>query len=384
MSKKDEKTQILVGLGDPKKLVIQKSKPLLDIVRIGLPLDALKLLDAYLAKIDTYKPDNKTVVFEVKEYEEMLGIQRLRTEVLDANLDKLLNHVITLKNTANDEDDDVIKINLFQMARRRINKETRMGEIVLVCNDVAKDFIFKLDDIKYIKYNLEDIIKLNSRYSYTLFLYLKDNLYKKTWTISYPELKVRLGCESSRYSMFSYLKNDILNPCKKEIESKTGVRFTFEPIRKNRSVIAVTFTASEVKGLTDKKKADKKVDTDKMVDVESSKSASTVPVDNNEEKDWKAFYGSSVLAGLAEQCEYTFSKKEMQLIHALLKKINISPAEGDRTGTCRFGREAYLQEKYLRLCQEEENKAKNGESITNRFAYLRKMLENEAEEDSDE
>lgn len=179
MSKKDEKTQILVGLGDPKKLVIQKSKPLLDIVRIGLPLDALKLLDAYLAKIDTYKPDNKTVVFEVKEYEEMLGIQRLRTEVLDANLDKLLNHVITLKNTANDEDDDVIKINLFQMARRRINKETRMGEIVLVCNDVAKDFIFKLDDIKYIKYNLEDIIKLNSRYSYTLFLYLKDNLYKK-------------------------------------------------------------------------------------------------------------------------------------------------------------------------------------------------------------
>ena len=67
----DEKGYILVGLGDTKRLVVQKSRPLLDVVRIGMSIEELKLLDTYLARINSHKPENTTVVFQKREYEKI-------------------------------------------------------------------------------------------------------------------------------------------------------------------------------------------------------------------------------------------------------------------------------------------------------------------------
>lgn len=377
-----KKDSVITNLGNTKKLVVQKSRPLLDIVRMDLPIESLKLLDTYLAKIDSSNPECRTVVFKKKEYEQMLGVSRIREENLISYLENLIKPVSITQKI--DKEKIVTTFPLFSKAsaKKNIDSGDSAWEITLTCHEDAMDYIFRIEEIGYLKYNIEDVIKITSKYSYILYLYLKDNIrmHKKTCTIRLDELKTKLGCFAPKYRQFKFFKAEILNSCKKEIEAKTPLRFTFETIKEGRSVVAVTFYMSEIKSLSAKSKT-----TEKIVDVEPVKLPESKPSDNDKEKDWVKFYGSEITAELAAQCEYTFSKKEMQLIERLLVKIDIAPDElADKPGTCRFGREAYLREKYLRLCAEEERKAREGDPIKSRFAYLRKMLENEAEEDSDE
>lgn len=383
---KDEKDYVLVGLGDTKRLVVQKSRPLLDIVRIGMSIEELKLLDTYLARINSHEPENTTVVFQKREYEKMLGVKRIRKEKLDKCFDALMQHVITLEKNINDAEDETIKFTLFQSAKIKINKQTNTGEISLTCSDLAKKYIFNIDSMGYINYNLENIAKLNSRYSYILFLYLKDNLgsdlCKKTWSVKLDKLKFKLGCSNTLYNEYRYFNRNILNLCKKEIEEKTAIRFTSEPVKNGRSVVAIKFTAIDTKRLKEAKNK-----TEKIIDIKPGEISQAEPVkalpaahaEVNEEKDWDKIYGSSRLAELAEECDYEFTKAEMMLISTLLSKIYIPKSELDKN-TNRYGRKDYLREKYLYLCAEAERKKKNGYDIMDRFAYLRAMLESDAED----
>lgn len=61
---------------DTDKLIVQKSKPLFALWRSELTLAEFKILDTYLARIDSHKPDKRTVVFEKGELEELLGVKK--------------------------------------------------------------------------------------------------------------------------------------------------------------------------------------------------------------------------------------------------------------------------------------------------------------------
>ena len=65
VSDKNTNATVYVGLGkDFDNLIVQKSRPLLDIVRLGLELEELKLFDTFLARINSENPNISTVVFE--------------------------------------------------------------------------------------------------------------------------------------------------------------------------------------------------------------------------------------------------------------------------------------------------------------------------------
>lgn len=386
MSDKQEKN-VLVGLKNSQKFVVQKSRPFLDIIRIGLPIESLKLFDTYLGKIDISDDKCDTVVFEKKEYENMLGIVRLNKDNLRKYLENLMCP-ITIECKENGKTKMVV-FPLFQLAIAEQDEAVNSPwKITLKCHELAKKYIFNVDKIGYgyLKYDFQDIVRLNSKYSYILFLYLKDSipnkLCKKTWTIAYADLKCRLGCDTQRYTRFGYFKTDILEPCKKEIEEKTAIRFTYEPVKNGRSVVAIKFTAIDTKRLKEAKNK-----TEKIIDIkpgeisqaEPVKALPAAPAEVNEEKDWDKIYGSSRLAELAEECDYEFTKAEMMLISTLLSKIYIPKSELDKN-TNRYGRKDYLREKYLYLCAEAERKKKNGYDIMDRFAYLRAMLESDAED----
>ena len=146
--------------------------------------------------------------------------------------------------------------------------------------------------------------------------------------------------------------------------------------------MAIKLTAIDTKRLKEAKNK-----TEKIIDIkpgeisqaEPVKALPAAPAEVNEEKDWDKIYGSSRLAELAEECDYEFTKAEMMLISTLLSKIYIPKSELDKN-TNRYGRKDYLREKYLYLCAEAERKKKNGYDIMDRFAYLRAMLESDAED----
>lgn len=84
----EKKIKSIINLGDENKLIVQKSKPLLALWHSDLTLAEFKILDTYLARIDSHQPDKRIVIFEKGELEEKLGVKRLiiKTLKLDLNI----------------------------------------------------------------------------------------------------------------------------------------------------------------------------------------------------------------------------------------------------------------------------------------------------------
>ena len=62
--KKLPETSDIIGLGNPDKLTVQKSNPLQSLAKTDLTLPELKLLDVYLARIDSHDPEKRTVIID--------------------------------------------------------------------------------------------------------------------------------------------------------------------------------------------------------------------------------------------------------------------------------------------------------------------------------
>ena len=78
------------GLGNLDKLFVQKAKPFLNVIRMGLSLEELKIFDTFLARINSYDPEICTVIIEKGELEDLFGVSRIRKEKLDGYLRNLM------------------------------------------------------------------------------------------------------------------------------------------------------------------------------------------------------------------------------------------------------------------------------------------------------
>ena len=79
MPRKKKKIEPIIGTGkDPEnKLTVQKSRPLFSLWRSDMTLAEFKILDTYLSRIDSRKPEKRTVIFSKGELEQLLGVKRI-------------------------------------------------------------------------------------------------------------------------------------------------------------------------------------------------------------------------------------------------------------------------------------------------------------------
>lgn len=227
------------GLGsNPDNAYIQKSRPLQTLAETGLTLPEFKILDAYLARIDSHNVDKRTVKLEKGELERYLGLSR----ILKDDLNQRLRHLFqTVEIKDESKKKGFTLINLFEKAEAE-QDENGLWQITLTCTQSAKEYIFNIDNIGYLRYRLKNVINLTSRYSYILFLYLVDNRFRKTWKIDLSELKTLMCCTADTYSVFKRFNDLILKKCQKEINEKTDFKFDYKPVRKGRKVSSIEFT----------------------------------------------------------------------------------------------------------------------------------------------
>ena len=95
------KVEPIKKLGNEDKLIIQKSKPLFALWESELTLAEFKILDTYLGRIDSHKPEKRIVTFEKGELEEKLGVKRINKADLEERLKHLMGNVIKISD--NDE-----------------------------------------------------------------------------------------------------------------------------------------------------------------------------------------------------------------------------------------------------------------------------------------
>ena len=281
MGKGNNTNKKIYGIGDkPQDLLVQKSLPLFNFTKTSFSIFELRILDIYLSRIDSHKPDIDTVIISKKELEYLLFEKENKQNKTRFNIKYLLNSLDSLikktvicdiksiqnpQNTdtfyidVNDIDEQINnnKLNnnqsnkkltgeysldnvpLFEKATVQVNVDTGNYEIILKCSSTAKPYIFNIEEIKYIRYKLRNILKLKTLYSIILFIYLEQNKFRKKWTVSIEELKKILGC-SDKYESFKEFNRSILQPSIENV-LKTERQFQYKFIKDSRIITYIEF-----------------------------------------------------------------------------------------------------------------------------------------------
>lgn len=226
-----------VGSGKNENLLIQKSNPLLSLSETSMTLPELKILDAYLARINSHEPEKRYVRFEKGELEELLGVTRMHRDELSRRIRNLFQ-VVTIQDER--KPDKFECISLFERAKCE-QDENGLWQVNLMCTNSAMEYIFNIENLGYLKYRLKNVVNLTSRYSYILYLFLEDKAYFKKTEITLEKLKKMLNCTAETYNEYKRFNDLILKKCKKEINQKTTINFEYIPIKKGRKVVAIEF-----------------------------------------------------------------------------------------------------------------------------------------------
>ena len=247
--------------------LVRKSLPLLNLWASRLDNEENKLFDVYLSRIDPRDPSTRKVVLEKRELEKILGVKKIPIEDMRRRLRALCEpldfyDIVDGKYVA-------VCLPLFEYTSSVApNPETGVTEVTMICSQTAMKYIFNIENIKYIKYALENVVQLKSKYSYYMFLYLEAERTRKLWAaqhakkkyfggpvfeIKFPELRRRLGIKQDKvprevlqkYTDFKFFHANVLKFTKQDLEEKLGCKFNYELIKEGRVVTKIRFELSE-------------------------------------------------------------------------------------------------------------------------------------------
>ncbi len=331
---------------------IQKARPLQSLAETDLTLPEFKILDAYLARINSHDPDKRTVRLEKGELEKALGV----TEIKQDDLEKRLRHLFQIIEVKDERKRKGFKlINLFEEADAEQDNDG-LWQITLTCTASAREYVFNIDNIGYLRYRLKNVINLTSRYSYVLFLYLLDNRFRKIWSIDLVDLKALLNCKGEAYKQYYRFNDLVLKKCHKELCEKTDISFEYKPIKRGRTVSAVEFSVNTLNDELTEQLRSVPLELDSI-----AKNGEFVGQTNmfTDEID----YGSelaNLLGGSA--CDDEFSPEQVRVLQDLVLK---AVPQQDNMLRCN-----YLIEQVHRM---------NMFKPKNRFAYLCTIIKNDIE-----
>lgn len=241
MKSKEEKEPYTTLGGNSTELTVQKSRPFQTLLQSKLSLIAHKILDIYLARINSHNPQNNSIIFKKDELEKILGVKEIKFQSLHSVLEELKQPYKVFDKKKN----GYSIITIFEHAS--LNKDTNgLWDISLQCSESALPYIFQIEKKGYVKYKLKNILTLKSKYSYILYVYLESQrTMHLTWNIKIDDIKKLLQCDTQEtYNEYKHFNNKVLKRAQQELNKKTDCNFHYEPIKAGRSVIKIKITLS--------------------------------------------------------------------------------------------------------------------------------------------
>jgi hypothetical protein len=335
-----KKIEPITSLGNGDKLTVQKSLPLFSLWRSELTLAEFKILDTYLSRIDSHKPEKRAIMFEKGELEKILGVKKINNQDLKTRLIHLMGNVIEVP-------DDSIKqgFKLVTLFEEAIAEQDDYGvwQVKLECTQKAMKYFFNIENLGYLRYKLRCITSLTSRYTYIMFIYLEKNRYRKSWDVPLDELKQILDCDKEElYKEYKFFNQKILKRVQKEMHEKTECKYTYEPIKKGRTVVGIRF---EVETLP---KLEAEVPEAPMAEDPSR------PLWESALEDWKLS---------TEQID------ELAALVAMVPSHKLPECQKEDIEKARY---QYIAQKAAEIKRRNEEKR-----IRSRFSYLRKLMQDD-------
>jgi len=312
----------------------------------------LKILDTYLARINSHDFKSRRVTFTKAEYEKLMDISDVHVEQLKKYTDGVQSKIVEVKYS----DNKFKRITLFCETEFEKNE---FGEwtITLECSPQAKKHVFHPEKVGYIKYLLKYSIHMKSKHSFLLYGYLLFNRFRGSWSEPLDVLKYNVfkidPKKPNSYNEFKDFKRYVLDKALAEVNKLTDIEFKYTTEKRGRSVASVNFELVKEK--------------DKY--VEQLVPGNYPGFDDDEDEDWaEDEIENSNLDFLIGACADEFSREQ---INELLQTILCKKLPEHENGIW-FARYHYLAQKYAVLKHYASTK-----KIPNRFRYLKKIIENE-------
>lgn len=353
------------GVGkEPDNLLVQKSNPLLSLSETGLTLAEFKILDAYLGRINSHVPEKRFIRFEKGEIERLLGVVKINASDLEKRVNNLFQ---TIKIKDGNKRKGFTLIALFEKAEC-YQDEDGLWQVDLGASPSAMEYIFNSERLGYLRYNLRNVVKLTSRYSYVLFLYLEQNRHMHlTWDVPLDDLKVLMRCIADSYKGYKEFNDKVLKKCFSELNEKTDCKFSYAPIKRGRTVKAIRFTLEPLalsEGIPGQMS---------IADFPEMLPSAPVDYDTDEER------RNRICLGFEDTEFSSFTDKQLALLKDLgWSKKRKSDVEcyradlGSFSDACQYATATYLRQAILTA------KAHHPKDL---FLYVKKMVENDREGD---
>ncbi len=217
-------------------IVVTKANALIE-ASYTLSLNEQRIVLACAAQLDGRKPLPKDNIFmlTVEEFQDLFGT--------DAK-----NAYREMEDAANKlYDRDIRKIDKKVKKRMRwvYMAEYRKGEgrVKLGFSPEITPYLTMLHK-RFTSYRLAEVSELSSTYSIRLYEMLAQFQETGFLTITVDVFKERLQLEG-KYERFANLKARVIEPAVKELNQKTSIDVTWEPIKKGRAVERLVFRFEE-------------------------------------------------------------------------------------------------------------------------------------------
>ena len=225
---------------------VEKSNTFVQARFTNYNLEALKLLDVYLSRINARDRSTRTVEFTKQELCALLGLHpKSKTkELLDA-VNQLQKESVLYPESGTGENTVYVSAVLFPTATTYIDNKTGDMRFVLTCNDDAMHLFFDIDKTGYIRYLIRNVTKMRSIYSMKLYNRFTYQVFlQNTWECSVDELKAYLCISSDAYSNIRNL-NRLLTQCCDEISQLTDLQVSYDTNTAGKKIVGYVFTIAK-------------------------------------------------------------------------------------------------------------------------------------------
>lgn len=216
-----------------KNLIVVKSNNLVE-ASYKLTLDEMRILLLTIGKIDpSAQNHHRDFEFTVAEFAERFGVdEKVAYQQVQAAVDKLGGRWAMLEDTPK-----VRRKSIFLTDQTYFKGE---GRFQIVLHEKLMPFVSDIKR-KFTKYNLEHIAQFSGFHSIRLYEILAQ--YRSTgWReVSINDLKEWLQV-ADKYDRYNNFNQRVITPSIKEINAKSDLLVSVEPIKRGRSIVALKFT----------------------------------------------------------------------------------------------------------------------------------------------
>lgn len=191
----------------------------------------------FLILVSTITKDDdcfKESVFRVVDLADLMGVS---TQMLYRDLKKICKSLITKVVEVKSDNGDWAVFNIISSAKYIGNS----GTISLKINSEAKPYLIQLKKL-FFTFQLDHILNMDGKYAIRIYQQAKSNLFKgNSYVIELDEFKKQLKLTQKSYTQFSNINLKVLTPSIKEINEKTDINISVEPLKIGKKVHSLKF-----------------------------------------------------------------------------------------------------------------------------------------------